>query len=154
MFDVFDVHLPALKAGGSIALRRRRTAFGPSDEAFVDAGHTRPARAVMPADGDQETGAAEQASSTLPLAAEVANEAAEGDEAWSRFLGALLSLLGAHPRWRAICASDCDQRPLQRRALAPEGLCRLLDSHRATGLRPIAHEAFPPGVLSAWTSQD
>lgn len=75
MFDAFDIHLPALRSGGSIELRRTQTAFGSSEEAFVYVGDTKLARVVVPDDADQETGVAEQASSTLLLAAEVASRA-------------------------------------------------------------------------------
>lgn len=145
MFDVFDILVPELSADARIEVRSRQTAFGQSDErtvyvSGVRMGEIAKARNVC-ANVEAGTGAMEQGVWTVLIAAAAANDAAAADATWVRFLDAFVVALSVHQVWMVTCESDCEQHPLEKVALSPDSLAKLLDSHRRTGSLPISFQA-------------
>ncbi len=71
--------------------------------------------------------------------------AANSDDTWAAYLGALRTLLAAHAKWRVTCESSCDQEPVSVLDLTAPALVDLLDSYRTTRYQTIAFCVESPG---------
>jgi hypothetical protein len=129
MFDVLNIFLPALATGPQLEVRHRQSLFGVSDEkvALVEG---LPLADVIFMDTPY--------GSIVLCASKQANEAAQNNETWSRFLIALELVLNTHAEWYVICESDCDQYPVENRHLTAPELSQLLDEYRTSRHWPIA----------------
>ena len=142
MFDTFDILVPALLSSPLLSIRTPETTFGSADERCLYVRNDKLGK-VLPAHVafssiEAWTGAPNRADWTVLLVHEQANLAAQDDVSWRAFLDAVHFVLTIHPKWRVTCESDCEQYPLERMHLTPEGTVALLDSYRKTGPFPIS----------------
>lgn len=144
---MFDIQIPALSPGAPVEVRLQETAFGVADDrvAYVDGvefGRVLQAQEVY-SNLQAWMGSDDRGAWTVLRVAPAANEAADDDGRWPRFLGALVSVLQAHGAWVVRCESDCDQRPVERLEVSAERLAELLDGLR-TEQASLALVATPP----------
>jgi hypothetical protein len=148
MFDVFDILVRELSTHALLEVRQQQTAFGPSDDTFLYVHGTKFAQIVTAPEAyknvEARAGSAGRANWTVLRAAKIASEAATNDETWAKFLQAIALVLAPPALWQVTCESDCDQHPIEKVALSVDGLSQLIDSHRSTGLRPIAVQVSTP----------
>ena len=147
MFDVFDIQMPIFAVGSGFEVRRHESTFGPSDDEFMYCNGMKFARVLLAnqaySDIERWAGSSERADWTVLSVAMAANNAVTADRTWAEFCAALILILEAHSFWRVICESDCEQHPIQKMRLSPEGLAHHLNLVRTESVSPIALEVTP-----------